>query len=504
MSKAKKLSLSVIFQFISIMVTGIVGVLIVPIIIKLLGQEYYGVLEIILSLMFINFFFELGMGSTLLRYIPVYEKKGKQELSTFLWTYLYFKSTLALIASFIVLFVGFKFDVFFNIGHTDVALVKSSVYIFAIGIFITNIATFLSNTLKGFQRFDFAIIPDMIGQLMFLILTYILSLKGAKNVSVLDIALLMFIIRPMIRIIMGSFFLKKTTRKIIFRPIKPKVKYIKESFGFLKGMSLITIFAQLYNRGPKMIMGVLLNPVSIAYWGIAERLRGPIEQVNSSLIRPLIPMAASMSLDNRSKTNDLIIKITKVQFLLIGGISSFVILYINKFIEIWLSEEYLQVGSIIKIWLIPFILPSAGVLLMFYYARGKTRLSQNMNILNTFLGLLLGTFLMIKLDSVGFALGLIISTFITTIIYFYYLCNEFHISFWEILKGAYIYSYFVIGITIFLNYCIMNFIQIDSWSTLILASSIGLILYLIAILLSLNKEEKKLYKGLIRSFGVRI
>lgn len=501
MSKAKKLSLSVIFQFISIIVTGLVGILIVPIIINLLGREYYGVLEIILSLMFINFFFELGMGSTLLRFIPVYEKKGKEELNSFLWTYLYLKSILALIATIIVLIIGFYFNHFFNIGQTDVIMVKNTVFIFAMGIFVTNIATFFSNTLKGFQRFDFAIIPDITAQIFFLILILILKPIGFKNVNIMTIAFIMFIIRPLIRIIIAIFFLRKTASYIRFHPAKPQIRILKESLQFLKGMSFISLFAQFYNQAPKMILGIILNPVSVAYWGIAERLRNPIQQINSSLIRPLIPMASGMDIENeRHKTSKLIIKITKVNFLLIGGIVSFVFLYINVFIKIWIGNEFLQVGNIIRIWFIPFILPNPSVLMMFYYAKGKTKLSQNMSILNSFVGLILGSLFVLKFDTTGFAFGLTLSSVLITVINFHYLCKEFYLSFWSIFKKAYAIPYLVVGLTMLINFLLIKFIQINNWPLLVLSLSIGLTFYVLNILITLSYEEKKFYGGLIKSF----
>jgi len=501
MSKAKKLSLSVIFQFISIAVTGMIGILVVPIIINLIGQEYYGVLEIILSLMFINFFFELGMGSTLLRFIPVYEKEGPKTLNEFLWTYLYFKSILALIATIVIFIIGYNFNHFFNLGHADAALVKNAVYIFALGILVSNIATFFSNTLKGLQRFDFAIIPEIISQVFFLILIYILSQKVAKNVDILNISFLMFILRPLIRIMTSMFFIKKIAPYIKFSPTKPQKRFFKESLNFLKGMSFIALFAQFYNKAPKLILGAMLNPVSVAYWGIAERLKNPIQQINSSLVRPLIPMASSMDLEQEHDIKAVIIRITKIHFLLIGGITSFVLLYINPFIELWLGVDYLYVGNIARIWFFPLILPNASVLLMFYYAKGKTKLSQNMNIFNSSLGLALGSILVLKFDALGMAYGLSISVTLISVVYFYYLCKEFHLSFWSLFKGAYLTSYSVVIISAIISILMINYTQIDSWIKLILSVAISIIIYLILIFLSLSRPEKDYYNNFLKGFS---
>lgn len=493
MSRAKNLSLSVIFQFLNIVTVGLIGILVVPIIINLIGKEYYGVLEIILSLMIINFFFELGMGSTLLRFVPIYQKEGSYKLNKFIWTYLYFKSILALIAALVIICIGFYFDVFFNLGKSDVEVVQKAVYIFAIGIFITNFATYFSNVLKGFQRFDLGIIPDLISQIFFLASIYILKAKGVNNVNLLHVSVIMFVLRPLIRIFFSITFIKKFAPNIKLLPVRPEFSYIKESLNFLKGMSFIALFAQFYTNTPKIILGIMLNPISVAYWGIAERIRNPLDQINSSLIRPLIPMASSMDLDQEQNTSSWIINITKVHFLLIGGIASFVLLYINPFLKIWLGEDYLYVGNIVRIWFIPFVLPNASVLLMFYYAKGKTKLSQYMNIFNSFLGLFLGSILINKYDSAGLAFGLVFSVSLTMIVYFYYLCLEFKLSFYSIFRKAYLLSYIVLGLTMFLNYLLINYIQVNNWTKLIFSVSTGIFIYLLLLFMSLNQTEKKYY-----------
>lgn len=485
------------FQFISLIVSGLVGLFMIPIVINLLGQEYYGVLEIIISLMFINFFFELGLGSTLLRFIPFYEKQGEEELNGFLWTYIYFKSVLAFIAALAILIIGYNFDYLFNIGQTDSALVKKAVYIFALGIITSNFATFFSNTLKGLQRFDFAILPNIISQIVFLILISILNYKRADDVDILFVSILLFIITPLIRMVLSMFFIKKTIPFFLLNPVKPEKSKLKESFSFLKGMSLISLYAQLYKRTPKMILGAILNPISVAYWAIAERLYDPVENIGSSLTLPLIPMASSMNLDLRSKVNDVIIRITKVHFLLIAGISSFILLYINSFIRIWLSEDYLQVSNIVQFWFLPFIFPNEKILLMFYYAKGKTKLSQKLNVFKTFAGLIIGTLLVFKFNAVGFAFGLMLTSLITSIIYFKYLCSDFYLSFWSLFKRAYLAPYIILGFTLLINYYLIIYFQISNWIELILSVCIGVVIYFILILLSLNKTEKKYYKNVV-------
>ncbi|MFW6047475.1 MAG: oligosaccharide flippase family protein [Candidatus Woesearchaeota archaeon] len=500
MSKARKLSLSVIFQFINIFVKGLVGILIVPIIINLIGQEYYGVLEVILSLMFINFFFELGLGSTLLRFIPVYEKEGKETLNKFLWTYLYFKSGLAVVAALIIVVIGIKFDYFFNIGNSDITLVQQAVYIFAGGVFITNFATFFSNTLKGFQRFDYAIIPELISYLFFLILIYVLKYREISNVDIVNVAFLMFILRPIVRIILSIIFIKMSFPYVdLFSPWKPQKIFLKESMSFLGGMSFISILSQFTNKGPKLIIGAFLNPLSVAYWGIAQRLKNPIQQINSSLVRPLIPMGSSMNLDHQINIHQLIIRITKVHFVIIGGLVFFIMFYVGPFVKLWLGDGYLVVGDIVRIWFFPLILPNASIMMMFYYAKGKTKLSQHMGLIKSTFGLVLGSILLFEFGVVGMAYGLTISVVVTTFFHFYYLCKEFDLKFSNILVDAYFRPYIVLGILSTLNYFLICIVDLNNWIYFISTVLTSFIVYVYLNVLFLSKEDKKYFSKLIKN-----
>jgi len=92
----KKILNSVSSQVLYILVSGIIGLALIPITINMLGKIQYGAFELILSLILIDAFLEFGLGSTLVKYIPEY-KIDIANLKTFFWSYYYIKLFLTIL-----------------------------------------------------------------------------------------------------------------------------------------------------------------------------------------------------------------------------------------------------------------------------------------------------------------------------------------------------------------------------------------------------------------------
>jgi len=498
-SITNRISSSVFFQFINIGIKGIVGIAIVPIIVKSIGIEKYGILELILSLMMINFFLEFGLGTTIVKFTANYRKKGLEELNKFIWTFLYFKSILAIIGMVVAIILGCYFEkIFQDIPVEILPEIRLSTFIFAIGLFISNIGTLWSNILKGYVRFDLSIKAEITTQFVFFVL--MLSFyKLYDSFGLVIISILMFVIRPLVRTILLFFFIKAEEPGISFMPVTPSKRIFYDTIHFLGGISLITIIAQIYNRFPRIILGILTNPVSVAIFGMAERLRNPILQIHDSILRPLVPAGTEYNLSDPYSSKKIILKVVKYQSLIIMGIVSLVIIYIPYFINLWVGNEFIDTAKVMRILLIPFMLPNAGVMLMLYYSKGKTRANVIFVLINTIIGVSLAYILAAKFGVFGLVTGMIISLIIIAILQIIYYCKEFQISICDYLIKGYLRPYCDVILTSLITILLLQYIDLSNWFSFFFTGILSVVIYFsIAYVLFPKEEIKKIILSLIR------
>ncbi len=488
----KEIINSVLSQVLFLLINGVLAIILVPILINMLGKIEYGAFELIVSLMIINFLLEFGLGSTLVKYIPEY-KEDMLNLQKFIWSYFYLKLFITSIGCIGIIFVGYYFDYIFNLEMIkDIESIKLSVYIFSLGILFSSIVTFLENILKGFVHFGKINISKSISVVFFFLIAYGYY-KFSNQYSLVEISFIWFIIRPSIFIFNTLVVFKRVKLLHLLIPKKFEYSLIKNTLHYLFGMSYITLVAQLYNRLPKIIFGILLNPIYVGYWGIIDRLKNPILNIQRASLRPLIPI---LSNKNRTELSDKkIFQASRLNYLMISFLGVLVIVNIDLIIKNWLSNDFSQVIELTKILFLPYIFPSAGVLLMMYYAKGKTKINQIYITLNTTISLTLGTTLLILYKDIiffvyAYSFTIIILNFSIIFAYLKY----FNINAFGYIKEAIVPIILLTTSSIILSNLLIYFVStITENITIELGLNIigTVVIYFLGFLIFMPKEDKE-------------
>jgi|SaaInlStandDraft_4_1057021.scaffolds.fasta_scaffold05168_4 O-antigen/teichoic acid export membrane protein len=486
----KKILSSVSSQILYIFVATLVGLALVPITINMLGKLQYGVFELILSLILIDMFLEFGIGSTLVKYVPEY-KHNKEKLKSFVWSYYYIKLILTFIGFFIVCFIGFNFNTIFNVANIDnLEDVKVAVYLFGLGLFISSTATTLDNYLKGYVYFGLTNIVRVFSLVLFFITIYIYYTQSVTY-NIVDIAFIWFILKPLFLLILLILSLKRVDLQFILKPVKFEYNIVYRTLKYMFGMTYIVMIAQLYNRLPKIIIGIVLNPIYVAYWGIMEKIKEPLLQLNNSLIRPLIPILSDRENFNKLDKKKILL-INRFQYLFISFLGIMTISHIKLFISLWLGNGYDDVINIIKIILIAFLFPNAGVFLMMYYAEGKTKINTIFVTSNTIVSLTLGTILLLVTKDINifawsFSIILIVMSFINIFRYTKY----FKISNINFIKDSILPPFMMVIIFFIINCFISQYFSFNLFG-LVSSIFISVFIYILLFFIFMKSEDKQL------------
>ena len=491
-----KIISSVSSQIIYILVSAMIGLALVPITINMLGKIEYGAFELILSLILIDTFLEFGLGSSLVKYIPEF-KHDIEKLKVFTWSYYYIKLSLSLIGLLVVSLIGYYFDSVFNLTNiTNIQDIKTATYIFGFGLIISGSATFLDNFLKGFVYFGLTNTTRIFSIILFFLVFYIYY-KFNTYYSIVYIALIWFIIKPLILLTLNISLVCYLKLNYILKPISFNLESIHSTLKYMFGMTYIVMVAQLYNKLPKIIIGIFLNPTAVAYWGIMEKIKEPLGQLEGSMIRPLIPILSDkQNIVNMSEKK--IYQAIRLQYFFMSFLAIITIVNIDLFIQLWLGNGYETVSNLVKIILLPLLFPKSGILLMMYYAKGKTKINSNFVTLNTLATIFIGTIVLTTTNDLEYfawtsSIVLIIMTSLNIIKYIDY----FKLLKVRFLKDTVISPLLVIFSYYFTSVYVLNFTN-QTLNGLLINILISILVYIILFLIFMKQEDKKILINLMR------
>ena len=486
-----RLTKSVIYQLLNVFISGFIAIAIVPIIIKNIGKTTYGIWEIILSLEMVNSFFELGFGSAVVKYTLHYIEKGKNYFNKFLWTFIYIKLSFTILIIMIVVTLGFYFEKIFNdIPLDQIKSIKTVIAIYSVGLILRNIAGVFDNIIKGMILFHISVFTNLASRIIYFLLV-IVVFKYHQDAGIVELAVISFIVIPLITGAMILNWIRIKMPELSLIPSLPSKKIIINTFSFWGRISLISVIAQINSQGLKLILGMITNPVAVAYFAIANKVKAPLTQINSSLLRPLVPAGSQLAKNDKLKVNELLCKIAKMQSLIIVAGAVLLILYIRSFIMLWLGQSFTEVIDVVKYLMIPVLFPSFGALLMFYYSEGKTRISLFLNSFATVSVITLSLILQHYYGLMGFVLGIAISGVVTSMIGVILYCKNYKMKISEYLKNAYLQTYLCVLVMYLGTKIILNYVDAVNWFLFVGLCAISISIYIVCLFIIIPKKEMK-------------
>ena len=400
----KKISKSIIFQFLNVFFSGLVGLIFIPFIIKKLGADQYGLFEIVFSLNVINAVLDIGVGSTLVNYTNKYFKQGIEEFGGFFWSYFWLKLFLSILGAILCIVIAFFLpNIFSKVPFDQYEIIRISIYWFAIGVILNNLNSFLASVQNGFVRFDLSSIAAIFSKLFYLVFFFIWWYLWEIN-TIEDFSFITFILVPLIKLLIQVFQIGKILPSELRNVKWFRKQYVLETLSYLKGISVITIFAQFFNYGSQALLSVLAPPEVVGEFGILKRIMGLVQTVSSMVIRPIMP--AANSLREKYSISRIVLSGTQIHAIIVIGMSLLLVLnaeFINKF---YLNSKFQNFNLSMFLINLQLLLPTFSIMLMLYYNEGLVKMSVECNILNTIVSLVFAYF-GFKINSfLGFLAGM--------------------------------------------------------------------------------------------------
>lgn len=499
--KLNQLRTGVLLSYVNLALGSIIPFIYTPIMLKMLGQEEYGLYSLAHSVVGYLSLLSFGFGTTIIRYLSKSRAEGnKQEEEQIFGFFLVLYGILALAVCIGGFLLGSNVEPIFHRGLTGSELVKMKtlVFVMAFNTAISFPISVFSSIIIAHERYIFKKLVDMLGTIAAPIANLIALYLGYESVGMAVAAtIIQFLMLPAS---VGYCFCNLRMHP---RFSKMPIAMIKEMFGFSAYAFLGSIVDMLFWATDKVILGMLASSVAVAVYNVGGTFNSMVIQLSTSISGVLTPKVTGMVVKDSPKEEltELFIRIGRLQFIIIGLIVSGFTVFGQVFINLWAGADYGLAFWVAILTMFPLSIPliqNTGLTIVIAQNKHQFR---SVVYLVIAIANVVSTYIVVPYAGIiGAAVCSCISYLLGQGIImniYYYKVTKINIPlFWmEILKMSIIpASMMVIGLFL------LRIVKINNWWTFLLGVGIFSLCYaLLMYRFSLNDYEKDIFRKPILS-----
>lgn len=490
--------LGIFLSYINIILQAGIGFIYVPLLLSYMGNEEYGLYQLIGSIIAYFSIMDFGLTSST---IQGYVKYKKEDSKKILINFLGMVKRIYFLLSFMIIILGGIFYNFLEVvfrNKLEGYLISSAKFIFILLIFnlvVTFMGFIYRSIIMANERFIFLKVSDVLQ----LILQPILVIIGMR---IEPTAVMMVIIITICNIVL--FFIRKFYCYKILRVTIECYFWDRRIFKEMKKLSLSIFIVGLADmffwKTNQIVLGFTSGLESVTIYAIASLVflnYMTLGTIVPSIYLPKITRLVIDKVDNSILFNEFL-RIGRWQYLLLFWVTSGFILFGKDFIILWCGINYIDAYYIILLIILPFtidlIQTVASVIMRaknIYDFRAKVYII--IGVLNIILSIILSSNYGVIGAGIACGISIIISNIIMNIFYKKVLLLDLGL-FWEnILRMSFIGSVCICG-GVILNLLFDNTIYFFIFKIIMYTILFAIIMWSF----SLNKEEKLLVKRIIK------
>ena len=321
----------------------IAALIFIPILINGLGDEKFGLLNLVWMVIGYFSFFDFGIGKGLTKIVA--EKISSDQadqIPVLFWTSL----VLMLIISFIIAVLLLFFVPFFvNLFNVSQSLKQETIYTFyvlCLSIPIVSTAAGLRGVLEAYLQFGtINVVRIVLG--LFTFVGPIVCLIFTN--SLLWIVVILIIIRVIIWIWYLQLCIKtnpeiKSRGKLDFNSIRPLIR-------FSAWISLVNVIGPVILYSDRFLIGVLISASAISYYAVSYEIVSKLLLISGALVGVLFPVFSASYFSNPEASKKIFLRGAKFIFLIIYPIVFLIVTFAFEGMGIWLGDKFAENSTLI-------------------------------------------------------------------------------------------------------------------------------------------------------------
>lgn len=337
--------------------TGInllVGFIYIPLLIYFLGQDEFGLYQLMGSFLVYLSLFDFGLSNTVTRYYSKYsalnDEKGKENL---LALSMIIYSILTVILVLIGIVIYFYLDNLFakSLNPLEIMTAKNMYIVILITVAITIPTSIFNSIISASERFIFLKILSIVQTIMRPVIVIAIFTIESSALIVVIVQAFIIIIGVLLKIYYSIWILKV---KIKFH--NWNIPLLKEMLYYSFFIFITALMDQIFWRSDQLILGIIVGTTSVAVYSIGSQIVMYYMTLSTSMSGVFLPNITKRVTENASnkELTGIFIKLGRLQYILLGAVLIGFILFGKEFVTIWVGDNFSEAYYITLIIMIPF------------------------------------------------------------------------------------------------------------------------------------------------------
>ena len=351
-TKLKSKKIATIVGYISIILTTVINLVLTRIYLNALGQDSYGLYQMIYSIAQYILVLDMGISTVMVRYLVDYNSKGDKdgaENFAFHIGLLVFGILIVLTIGCVILNSSIE-KIYTNLTTGEYAISHKMFVIMAVTLCLTIIQHYLRGIINSREYFVIVNISTIASSIGKFVLVYILLNHG---IGIIAIAISDLVVK--ILVVLAGVYLCFFRMHFRLRPHKINYKILSGAFVLMGGMLLHSVSTFANNAIDKTILGIFMNKSDVAIYAIAMPFITVYNMLPTIFTNMFLPTAIRLK-NNGAGGNEytnLIIKVGRYQFSICGLMFVGFLVCGKDFIALMYGKDVLQAWTIAVIIMIP-------------------------------------------------------------------------------------------------------------------------------------------------------
>lgn len=486
-------------SLISFGVVNLIGLFYTPFMLRMMGQEEYGLFSLVASLISYLTILDFGFGNAIIRYTAKYRAENRErDLPNLFGMFCALYGVIGLLAMIIGFILFFNIDVLF--GRTMNEVEQYKIRIMMLLLIFNLVFTFgmsvWRNIPLAYERFIFSKLVNLIRMLLNPIVMVVLLCMGYKAIAMVVVTTVFNVVTLGCDYAYCKF---KLNTEIRFSKMPRKL--IKEIAIYSFWIFLGVIVERIFWSTGQFILGMYIGSAAVAVYAISVQLAYVYMGFGSSLWSVFLPRVTAITtrVNSESDVSNLFVRMCRIQYLQLLLVFLAFFLFGQDFIRLWAGENYQNAYLITLLFFSALLFPytqNLGVVIL--QSRNQMKFYSILRILIALFTLVFSCIWVDNYKEVGCSLAVFVGLIGQTIVmnvYYQVKQNIDILQFWkEIFK--------VSVVPILFSVCCYYFIhKIEFDNLLYLASGIFAfsgMYFVICWLCVLNNYEKNILLGALK------
>lgn len=489
-----QLKAGAILSYVSIGLNNIVGLLYTPFMLRMLGQNEYGLYSLVASVVGYLTVLDLGFASAIVRYTAKFRAEGKiREQYELFGMFLILYTGIGIVAFLLGLGIYFNVDRLFGASMTveDLDKIRIMMLMMCFNLAFTFPMSIWGAIITAYEDFVFQRLVNIARIILNPLVMVVLLHLGYKAIAMVMVITLFNVLTLCVN---AWYCFYKIHIKVCFG--KFHWKFLREISIYSLWIFLDAIVSRFYSSVGQIVLGIYRGASVVAIYALAIQLKGLFMSFSTALNSVLLPKMTALATKKGSEKemSDLFIRISRLQYFVMSFILIGFIIFGKEFIILWGGAEYVQTYYISLIILIPFfidLISNVGITVL--KAKNKLQYRSIPMIIGSVIGLLVTFPFTDRFGIYGCAWAISISIFLSNAlasnIAFYKIGKIDIIRYWREVANM----LWLPIVAIIICFYIKIYINISTIQSLCISIVIFSIIYLpLNVIGNMNAQEKNI------------